>query len=247
MMWCMMRDLLTVLSLLIPCTAVAQQVPQPAVFHPAQVVLFRDSFDMLIQGEQRGTHVYAMERTATGYSYQEAFALKDFGDRQLRVDFDGNLAPVSSRSTGSTFGRPSGHDLTYQGRTARGQRIPQGPSSSPAAEPVPVEATLAPGVIDGNALMGLLPSLAWKPGLVYSIAIYDVDEDRTTTQELRLGSVESLVVPAGRFEAIGADLTTTQAPVRIWVTAARPHRLLKISAAGGAFATVLVAAVPPAK
>lgn len=88
--------------------------------------------------------------------------------------------------------------------------------------------------------MGLLPTLEWAVGRRYRITLFDAEEGSITTQILTIAGTEQLQVPAGAFATFSADLTTTEAPVQIWVTQDSDHRLVQIASPGSPLTTVLV-------
>ena len=213
-----------------------------ARFDPSAVAAFRDSFALVVNGQVAGWHVYAMERTPGGLRFIDRFALGSAMSRGAEVLLDDKLHILRGRHEGMEFGKPVRADVKYTGKRAIGvglRRTDAGPVQ------VQVDTVLPDGAFDGLALMGLILTLEWRAGAAYPLGIFDVDEGGSlTTQVLRVADEEVVTVRAGRFRAFRADLTTTQAPVRIWVTAARPHRLLKIGGADESFSTVLVAASP---
>ena len=75
-------------------------------------------------------------------------------------------------------------------------------------------------------------------GQVDTLTIWDTDELSITRQTLRITGTERVETPAGAVEALRGELSTTQLPVTLWLSASAPHRLLKVSSANGE--TVLV-------
>ena len=217
----------------------AQNLPAPTTpeFEPARITNYRDSFAILVNGEPRGTHVYAMKHSDDGFLYTESVAMPGFLHRERAVRMDSALAVTHAISDGELQGVPMGSQMQYDGRRARGWALVRG---AERVQRVDLDTTLAAAAFDGLALMALLPALDWQPGVTYTLTLFDTDEGSTTEQTLRISGPEQIRVPAGEFVALRGDLTTTQAPVRIWVTQTRPHRLVKVGGATDAFATVLV-------
>lgn len=206
-------------------------------FEATRLTSYRDSFALVLNGEQRGSHVYTLRRQDGGFVYTESVNMPGFLARDLTVELDADLGVTRASSSGQMQGQPMGSEMRYQGRHAKGWVLVQGPNG---AQRVEWDTLLAAEAFDGLALMALLPALEWRPGAAYTLRLFDTDEGSTTDQMLRIVGPERVRVPAGEFDTFRADLTTTQAPVRIWLTQTQPHRLVKIGGDGDAFAGVLV-------
>jgi hypothetical protein len=208
------------------------------MFDVDQVTIYRDSFAILIQGKERGWQRYEMRRAGNGFEYSESAAITGVFERTAVVSLDSDLQVQHVRSSGQMQGRAMGSDIRYANGRGTGYALGQGPSGS---QRVQVDTAVAPPAFDGQALMGLITTLAWLPGGVYTLRLYDSEENSITDQELRIEGSERLAVPAGTFDVFRGDLSTTQAPDRIWVTQAVPHRIIKVAGATEDFVTVLVA------
>ena len=215
----------------------ADPMPIPLRFDARHLVTYRDSFAMVMNGAEVGHHVYSLARSGEGFAYTESVSMPGLLARELTVELDSHLTVLRARSEGQMQGRPMGSDVRYDGQRATGWAWVQRPSGP---ERVELDTMVAPGAFDGSALMALLPALDWADGTTYTLRLFDTDEYSTTEQTLTIVGPELVRVPAGEFRALRGDLTTTQAPVRIWVTESRPHRLVKVGGQTDAFATVLV-------
>ena len=227
--------------------AVGQQPQgtQPTRFNAAAVVPFRDSFAIVFQGQAQGWQVYAMEKTDSGFRYIERFSLGLAKNWSSAVVLDSQLRPIRGHSDGVLLGHSIDGDVRYVAGRAVGfltQPTDSGPNR------VRIDTVLPTNTVDGNALMGLILTLDWHLGATYTLNIFDPDQASISTQMLRVTAEELITVPAGKRDVFRADLTAaeadTEAAVRIWVTAAKPHRIVKIASAGDDLVTVLIAPRP---
>ena len=215
----------------------AAQTTLPARFESKRIAAYSDSFATIVQGQERGWHTFSMQRTDSGFLYQERFDLPGMMGRDLRIVFGPALTVRSVTATGTLMGHMIGAQLAYAGQRATGWAITD---IETTPRRVTVDTVLPTGAFDGAALMAVLPALNWEAGASYSITMFDSDEMNITTQTVRIAGPERITVPAGTFEAYRADLSTTQLPVRLWYTRESPHRLLKLGGDTDGFVTVLV-------
>lgn len=216
--------------LMSPAIAQKRGEPQAPQFDVAAVTPFRDSFAIIVQGQTRGWQVYAMARTAAGFLYTDRFALGPANKGNVEVSLDPQLKPIRVQSTGLTFGMPSNDDVHYAGQRATGfasRFTGSGPTS------IPIDTILPSGAFDNLALMGLIVALDWHPGAQYALTMFYADEGTIATQILTVVGEEHLTTPLGGRDVLRADLTdltdtTAQAPVSIWVTTTKPHRIVKV-------------------
>ncbi len=218
---------------------------QPTRFNAAAVVPFRDSFAIVFEGQAQGWQVYAMEKTDSGFRYIERFSLGLAKNWSAEVVLDSQLRPIRGHSDGALLGHSIDGDVRYVAGRAIGfltQPTDSGPNR------VRIDTVLPTNTVDGNALMGLILTLDWHLGATYALTIFDPDQASISTQMLRVTAEELITVPAGKRDVFRADLTAAEADseavVRIWVTAAKPHRIVKIASTGDDLVTVLIAPRP---
>jgi len=226
--------------------AVGQQphATQPTRFNAAAVVPFRDSFAIVFQGQAQGWQVYAMEKSDSGFRYIERFSAGAAKNWSSEVVLDSQLRAIREHSDGVLLGHSIGGDVRYVTGRATGL-LTQYTDSGPHR--VRIDTVLPTNAVDGNALMGLMLTLDWHLGASYALTIFDSDQASISTQMLRVTAEELITVPAGKRDVFRADLTAaedTESAVRIWVTAAKPHRIVKIASAGDDLVTVLIAPRP---
>jgi hypothetical protein len=233
-------------TLIAPAIAQRQGEPQAPQFNVAAVTPFRDSFAIIVQGQARGWQVYAMEKTASGFLYIERMFLGPANNGNAEVSLDSQLKPIRARDTTMVFGKSYGSDVQYSGQRATGfawLHTDSGPRR------IPIDTVLPSGAFDGRAFMGLIVTLDWHPGAQYALTMFETDQG-IITQRLTVVGEEHITIPSGSRNVLRADLTdltdrtSTQAPVSIWVTVTRPHRIVKVGSVNDDFSTVLVAPYP---
>jgi hypothetical protein len=155
--------------------------------------------------------------------------------RNVRIELGPAMEVLRVTSDGREFGQATSSDIRYDNGHALGKAVR---ASEQGPQPVAVDTLLPPGAFDGRALFPRILSRVWAVGQTENLVLFDLDEGNITTQTLRVVAEERLQVPAGTFEALKVELSTTQLPVTLWITKASPHRLLKLGSANGE--TVLV-------
>lgn len=204
-------------------------------FDPTGVRLGRDSMAIRFTGIPEGSRESHLEQIEGGFRYTERTFLTNAMWRTSTVRFDENLRVQHVSWAGEQFGTETGGELEYDGPRVSGivRTIQDG-----APEEIQLDTVLPSGGFDGRALMALLPTLEWTPGVAYSLVLFDSDDASSSRQVLRVVETEMIDVQAGEFLAVRGELSTTQLPVTIWVTRDRPHRVLKMASGNGE--TVLI-------
>ena len=189
----------------------------------------RDSFVSRFTGAPDGYEVHEYARLGAGYRYTSHFAFGAAMERRTEVDFDSTLRVVRAASEWRVGNRAGRGELHYTAGRVRGAVSPFGG----AAGPVALDTVLPVRAVDGLALYPLLLSRTWAVGRADTLDLFDSDESGVTRQTLRVVSAEEVAVGAARVPALRGELSTTQLPVTLWVSAARPHRLLRVRSASG--------------
>lgn len=189
-----------------------------------------DSFVSRFARVPEGSEVHSLQRVDNGYRYVERIIIPGVMRREVVVEFDRSLQVRRAQSTGAIGDRPIMSSVVYEGRRARGSARPlQGRSTAP----IRIDTVLPAQAFDGLAVYPVLLSRRWEVGTVDTLLLFDTDELSVTRQTARAIAREAVSLPAGPIAALKVELSTTQLPVTLWVTAKPPHRLLKISSANG--------------
>ena len=208
-------------------SADAAPAAQATTSSVTSIRLVTDSFAVRFQHVPEGADALSMIETDSGYRYVERLSLPPIF-RLVEVDMDAALHIRRARSetrVGSRIGRS---DVRYVHGRAQGTATPLMGRSA-----VAIDTLLPPGAFDGVALYPMVLSRRWQVGQVDTLTIWDTDELSITRQTFRITGAERVRVPAGEFDALRAELSTTQLPVTLWLSAAVPHRLLKVTSANG--------------
>jgi hypothetical protein len=205
------------------------------IFNPDRVRIGVDTLVIRFQGIPEGSHVLEMRNDPDGFIFSESIKLLPYASRDVRIWLTPSLEVRKVELSGLELGHETSADLTYGANHVAGRirRVRNGQLVEAA-----LDQQLPAGAFDGTALLGLLPTVDWRMRRDYRLVIFDTDEGSTTEQVLRVVRKETVKVPAGKFKAFRGELTTTQLPVKIWVTQSEPRRILKMSSAKGL--TVLV-------
>jgi hypothetical protein len=88
------------------------------------------------------------------------------------------------------------------------------------------------GVIDDNALAGLLPYFKWAPSATFSVNVFASGRGVIEQTTLRVSGEEDVAVPLGTFKAYRVDYGGGESPATFWIEMAPPHRVLKFGPVG---------------
>ena len=226
-----------------------------AEFRADRVIAFRDSFEVVARDPGSaydrpvGWRRASMTARPGGFLYGEEEGTAAGKTKALDVVLDSALEVRAARSAGRFYGRTEASNVAYERGRARGAAEARLPVESTVGGGerfrVPVDTLLPTGAFDALALPALLPLLDWQPDAAYLLPVFDAAESSITYQVLRIGAPEWIDVPAGRFRVYPGELTTTGRPVRFWVTAAAPHRIVRIDVGNDGTRMVLAAPSPP--
>jgi len=251
---------------IVACTAVGrvEGPPVPRVradslrradFRRERLAAYRDSFEVVTRdpGSDRdrlvGWRRASMAAHPGGFLYGEEEGTEAGKTKALDVVLDSALEVRAARSAGRFFGKTEASNIAYENGRARGAAEARLPPEVPVGGGerlrVPVDTILPAGAFDALALLGLVPLLDWQPEAAYLLPVFDAAESSITYQVLRIGAPEWIDVPAGRYHVYPAELTTTGRPVRLWVTTAVPHRIVRIDVEADRTRMMLAASSPP--
>jgi hypothetical protein len=184
-----------------------------------------------------GWQTAALVRTPTGYAYRTAVQLGAMMQQKQETTFGSDLKPTAVKGSGTMGGAPINTDLSYSGGRVKGSTVKPGAGG---LQPVTVDTTVAPGVLDDNMLGALVPALNWTPTAKFTVSSFDAGSNSVRPITMSVAGTESVTVPAGTFPVYRVDLTGQQQPLTLYVTTASPHRVVKMAPAGGQIEFVLV-------
>ncbi|MGE0441513.1 MAG: hypothetical protein AB7L66_06245 [Gemmatimonadales bacterium] len=204
------------------------------VWHPAQpglpidpnkLVPGRDSFAIRIQGVELGYTVSTTERTPEGIRFIERSNIGGLVEEQTTIDLDQRAGMKGVRQSGKVQGEPTSIELTYADGRVRGVARTVGPDGPKSAT---VDTLADAGVIDDNAVPGLLKALPWAPGARWSFAVFSGAQNESRLTELAVAATDSMVRPGGTLPVYRVEWTGGWQPTTFWITTTAPHRVIRI-------------------
>ena len=196
-----------------------------------------DSFAVLVQGNPLGHQTTSLKRTATGFSYRTSMVLGAMMQRVVETTFGADLVPQATKGGGKMQGQDVSVDVKYASGRAKGSAVAPGPTGMKS---VAVDTTIAPGVLDDDMLLALVPGLKWAPNAKFTVGAFDASDGTTRQISLSVAATESVTVPAGTFPVYRVELTGQSQPMTLFVTTAAPYHIVKMTLAGAPVEFVLV-------
>jgi hypothetical protein len=200
---------------------------------PSKIRVATDSFDVvLVQGAQTRSVGYEkteVARSGSDFVYTENVAIPVAGIQQnTTVTFTPSLAVKALKQSGAMHGQQLSSSLSATGNRIKGTSVtplPTGPKT------VQIDTVLAPGVMESNILMALLPSLDLSDNFKLTVNAFDSGSGSIDPVTIRVTGKESTTVPAGTFDTYRVEVAGKQTS-NLLVTRAAPHRIVKIMLAG---------------
>ncbi len=195
----------------------------------AKLVPHRDSMAIMVNGQQRGTSVWALVRGGDSLRVTEATSIAGVLDQATTVSLarDGQVVAVSQ--SGTMRGANASIEVRYSGGRVTGQVqavTPDGPLQFAVDTAVPA------GTVDDNAVQALLPTLPWAAGAAWSFPMFSAGRNAVAVMQLRVMEEEAVSVPAGAFAAWRVTMTGADGEVTFWIKKEAPHTVLKVTAGG---------------
>lgn len=198
----------------------------------SHIVARRDSFQVVYQGNPIGTQVSAVATEGDELVYRETTAVPMAGIRgETVVRFDAATLGVRSvEESGQAGGQTTKTSLTYgEGRVKGRIEAPQ-PGGTPRV--TDVDTTVVDGVVDGNAMMMIIPALALAEGAAITVNVFSTNDAAVKPLSVTVSGVEDVTVPAGAFTAYRVDVTGGQTPLKLWVSQEAPRRVVRFEIVG---------------
>jgi zinc protease len=200
----------------------------PLALDPSRMTARRDTLLVIGQDRVIGRQIYALEPTAGGFVYVERTDIGQAISQVTRVELDSAGRVRKVEQTGKIRGQDTKIDLAYaEGRVKGTARVigQDGPAT------IQIDTTVDAGVIDDNAIQGLLPFLAWAPNVRWTLQAFSAGENRVKPLTLTVVSREPVPVGNGQADAWKAVLEGTEQRVTFYVGADAPHKILRVSLA----------------
>ena len=198
----------------------------------SQIVARRDSFQVVYQGNPIGAQVSAVTTEGDELIYRETTAVPMAGIKgETTVRFDAaTLDVLSVEESGQAGGQTTSTSLTYaEGRVQGRVEVPQQGGTPRVTD---VDTTVVDGVVDGNAMMMLIPALALAPDAAITVNVFSANDVAVKPLSVKVSGVEDVTVPAGVFTAYRVDVAGGQTPLKLWVSQEAPRRIVRFEIVG---------------
>jgi predicted Zn-dependent peptidase len=196
------------------------------------IVARRDSFQVVYQGNPIGAQVSEVATEGDELIYRETTAVPMAGIRgETVVRFDAASMTVRSvEETGQMQGQSTSTSLTYADGKVTGHIEVPDQSGTPSASDV--DMAIIEGVVDGNAMMLLIPALGLAEGASLKANVFSTNDASVKPLTITVAGVEEVTVPAGTFTAFMVDVTGGQTPLKLWVSQETPRRIVRFEIVG---------------
>ncbi len=197
-----------------------------------QLVSRRDSFAMIVQGNEMGSAVQEVVREGRDVTITQTMSLAVMGVRQ---EMQATLAvsPIVMRTLDQSMefgGRRAETHLVYaDGRVTGSAQTPQPTGEVQTTE---VDSEVLAGVLDDNTVQALLPAFPLAEGAEFTVNVFRAGEGSVAPLTFTVVGVEDVTVPAGTFTVFRVEVTGGQLPATFYVTRDAPRRVVKFAPTG---------------
>jgi len=199
----------------------------PITLDTAQLGSRTDSSQVLMQGKPLGFTVADIRHSGDSVVYAERSNLGGGAfEQQTTVVFSARDA--SARRLDQVMTRQGTKveaHLIYAGGRVNGKSLVPQPDGS--VQQFPVDTAVPPGIVDENVAPFVGSSLVLAPGGTLKLTVFTPSEVATKVLTFKVGQPESVVVPAGTFQAYRVDVTGSKFPFVLYVSVDSPHRVVK--------------------
>src|SRR5207249_4425929 len=212
----------------------------PVALDPAQLASHTDSSRVLFQGNPVGASVSALRRTADSLVYTEQSNLGG-GAFQQTVTLVLDPADGSSRRLDRVTiqqGQRSEAHLTYSGGRVKGRSAM--PQQDGTTKPFDIDTVLPPGTIDEDAVPFSVPAFPLESGKSFTVSFFSPSDGAVKLLTFKVGAEQSVVVPAGTFQAYHIAVTGSRVPFVMYVSTTAPRRLVRTEYVGQPLVVELV-------
>ncbi len=212
----------------------------PVALDPAQLASHTDSSRVLFQGNPVGASVSALRRTADSLVYTEQSNLGG-GAFQQTVTLVLDPADGSSRRLDRVTiqqGQRSEAHLSYSGGRVKGRSAMS--QQDGTTKPFDIDTVLPPGTIDEDAVPVSVPAFPLESGKSFTVSFFSPSDGQVKLLTFKVGAEESVVVPAGTFQAYPIAVTGSRVPFVMYVSTTAPRRLVRTEFVGQPLVVELV-------
>src|SRR5438445_561801 len=199
----------------------------PLTLDPRQLESRTDSSQVVVQGRPLGFAVADITHVGDSVVYSEHAGMGNgMFDQRTTVVF--SAADAAARRLDQVMIRQGtkveGH-LVYAGGRVKGNNLVPQPDGT--VQQFPVDTAVPPGIVDENVAPLVGSALVLAPGQTVRLAVFTPSEVATKILTFKVGQPETVVVPAGTFQAYRVDVTGPRIPLVLYVSVDSPHRVVK--------------------
>jgi hypothetical protein len=149
--------------------------------------------------------------------------------QQTALTFTAALVMQEIHQTGTQGGQQAKIDVSYAGGRAKGKATTP---SATGPKTVDVDAEMPAGAMDDTGIQPLVAAMRWAPGAKITVPVFASGKGTLVQYTLAVTGQEKVKVAAGEFDAFKVEMTGGEAPITLWVTSAKPHRVVKLAPGG---------------
>jgi predicted Zn-dependent peptidase len=194
---------------------------------PRQLESRTDSSQVVVQGKPLGFAVADITHVGDSVVYSEHAGMGNgMFDQRTTVVF--SAADAAARRLDQVMirqGTKVEAHLVYAGGRVTGNNLVPQPDGT--VQQLPVDTAVPPGIVDENVAPLVGSSLVLAPGQTVRLTVFTPSEVATKVLTFKVGQPETVVVPAGTFQAYRVDVTGPRIPLVLYVSVDSPHRVVK--------------------
>jgi hypothetical protein len=192
---------------------------------PTRLAPARDSFAVHLRGQVQGWQRLVRIKRADGWQLEDAVHLEKIATQSSVMRFSTALDEQSLRQEGMMEERPMRIALDFT--TGRVSGTSDTPSNT-TGSPLRIDTTLAPGIVDDNAMLSLLVAVRWREGLTFSTPMLTSGKGTIEPCRLAVLASDSVTVPAGTFDTWRVEMRMGRSTTLVDVTRQAPYRIVRI-------------------
>ncbi len=223
-----MRSLPAAVLLVVAPIALGAQAT-PATLDVSKVPASRDSFVIMIQGQEMGYQVATVEKTADGLRLSSDQSIMNgmvASKGEILVGADNAMRAI--KSSGVMQGQNTSVDIAFAAGHAKGKAVVPGMGGM---EEKSIDVDVPAGIPDQSMLTTILTTLPLAQGAKFSLPMFNTIKGSVDTLTIEVTGAESVTVPAGTFDAWIVSLAGTGNGMSLFVSKANP-RVLKLAPVG---------------
>ncbi len=202
--------------------------PEAMTFDPSQLVVGRDSFAVMVQGNPLGALTRTIERSMQGdrpvFLVKSEIQIGALGGQSTEYVLDAaSLDPITYEQAASQMGRTILAQLTY----GEGGRVTGSVSGAVEAT---VDTVFGTPVYDLDMLSTIVPTMALADGASFTLPIFQPTTQTFSQETLNVTDGGMVTVPAGEFDTWQVNVSG-QLPWIFMVSKADPRRVVKMEIA----------------